>query len=288
MCCDNVVWTLNNEKWPNMDRQKPREDCDYSEWREGAELIARNWSHARDERVSRAQRPYASHNHHRGQLICIDEGLIQVNTEEGTWLLPPHRAGWIPPDAVHSVYFHGSLKGWSLLFAPSVCHELPNTPCVIAMNDVLKVLSHRVLGWSKVAELSPEQSRMLSVILDEISRAPHEDLYFPLPKDPRLQKIAQSMLNEPANNQSVEQWASIGATSSRTLRRLVRTELNMTFNMWRQQIQLIQAMEMLARGKSVGDVSFALGYATPSNFIAMFRKVYGESPARYFSRHRAD
>ncbi|MDW2019019.1 AraC family transcriptional regulator, partial [Vibrio alginolyticus] len=26
-----------------------------------------------------------------------------------------------------------------------------------------------------------------------------------------------------------------------------------------------------------------LGYSTPSNFIAMFRRVYGDSPTRYFS-----
>jgi YesN/AraC family two-component response regulator len=34
--------------------------------------------------------------------------------------------------------------------------------------------------------------------------------------------------------------------------------------------------------------TLALGYSTPSNFIAMFRKIYGESPARYFSRCRAE
>ncbi|EOX4792210.1 hypothetical protein R7P67_03175 [Vibrio sp. Vb0937] len=31
-----------------------------------------------------------------------------------------------------------------------------------------------------------------------------------------------------------------------------------------------------------------MGYSTPSHFIAMFRKIYGESPARYFSRCRAE
>ncbi|EOD78870.1 Transcriptional regulator, AraC family [Grimontia indica] len=270
-----------------MKRRLQSDNCDYSDWREGAELIARQWLHEREDKLSRSQRPYTSHKHYRGQLICIDEGLIQVNTEEGTWLLPPHRAGWIPPEAMHSVYFHGSVKGWSLLLLPSACHQLPKSPCVIGMNDVIKVLANRILGWSKTTEVSPDQSHILCVILNEIRRAPHENLYFPLPRDPRLQRIAHSMLDNLGSTKSVEHWASIGATSSRTLRRLVRTELNMSFNMWRQQIQLIHAMEMLARGKSVGDVSFALGYATPSNFIAMFRKVYGESPARYFSKRPA-
>ncbi len=267
-----------------MVRRIQNENCDYSEWREGADLIARKWSLECDDRVHLSQRPYAMHKHHRGQLLCIDEGLIQVNTEEGTWLLPPYRAGWIPPEAMHSVSFHGSLKGWSLLFSPFSCHQLPSSPCVVEMNEVLNVLSDRVVSWSKTNDLSPEQSRILGVILDEIGRAPQENLYFPLPKDPRLQKIAQSMLDEPGNTKSVEHWASVGAISSRTLRRLVRSEFMMSFSMWRQQILLIHALEMLARGISVGDVSFALGYSTPSNFIAMFRKVYGESPARYFSK----
>ncbi|MFH4448007.1 helix-turn-helix domain-containing protein, partial [Vibrio alginolyticus] len=42
-------------------------------------------------------------------------------------------------------------------------------------------------------------------------------------------------------------------------------------------------LEMIARGESVGDIAHALGYSTPSNFIAMFRRVYGDSPTRYFS-----
>ncbi|NVJ62500.1 MAG: AraC family transcriptional regulator, partial [Gammaproteobacteria bacterium] len=67
------------------------------------------------------------------------------------------------------------------------------------------------------------------------------------------------------------------------LRRLIRNELNMSFNEWRQQILLIHALEMMARGESIGDVAYTLGYSTPSNFIAMFRRVYGESPTRYFS-----
>lgn len=43
------------------------------------------------------------------------------------------------------------------------------------------------------------------------------------------------------------------------------------------------ALERLARGEAVGEVAPALGYATPSNFIAMFRRAFGDSPTRYFA-----
>lgn len=42
-------------------------------------------------------------------------------------------------------------------------------------------------------------------------------------------------------------------------------------------------LERLARGEAVATVAEALGYATPSNFIAMFRRAFGDSPARYFA-----
>ena len=54
----------------------------------------------------------------------------------------------------------------------------------------------------------------------------------------------------------------------------------------RQQAGLVHALECLARGEPVAQVSDALGYATPSNFIAMFRRTFGESPARYFAARR--
>jgi AraC-like DNA-binding protein len=47
--------------------------------------------------------------------------------------------------------------------------------------------------------------------------------------------------------------------------------------------RLLSALPMLAQGAPVAKVARAVGYATPSAFGAMFRRVYGTSPARYFS-----
>jgi AraC-like DNA-binding protein len=41
---------------------------------------------------------------------------------------------------------------------------------------------------------------------------------------------------------------------------------------------------MLANGTSVAAVSRAVGYGTPSAFIAAFRRATGSSPAAYFAR----
>jgi AraC-like DNA-binding protein len=151
------------------------------------------------------------------------------------------------------------------------------------ISEVLKALVCRTITWSKTDALTLEQKRILAVIIDEIRRTPHESLYLPLPKDPRLERITQAILDNPGSIRTIDQWAAIGFMSSRTLRRLMRSETGMGFGEWRQQAQLTHALEMLARGVSVTDVADALGYASPSNFIAMFRRVFGDSPAHYFS-----
>ncbi len=266
-----------------MGKVKEIHDSDYSEWSEGPPLITRAWSYKSNKIQKPTERPYKWHRHYRGQLLCIQSGLIQVKTEEGSWLLPPQRAGWIPPGAMHSVHLCSALDGWSLLLTPETCVRLPTLPRVIGISDVLQALTHRTVDWSKTDPLMPAQKRILAVIIDEICRMPSESLYLPMPKDPRLERIAQAILDDPGSMRTVDQWAAIGSLSSRTLRRLMHAETGMGFREWRQQAQLTHALEMLARGVSVMDVAYSLGYAAPSHFIAMFRRAFGDSPAHYFS-----
>jgi AraC-like DNA-binding protein len=139
------------------------------------------------------------------------------------------------------------------------------------------------MTWSKADTLTTEQKHIFAVIIDEIRRTPQEALYLPMPKDPRLERITQAILDDPGSLRTIDQWAAIGAMSTRTLRRLMRSETGMGFSEWRQQAQLTHALEKLARGSSVTDVAYTLGYASPSNFIAMFRRTFGDSPSHYFS-----
>jgi len=267
-----------------MQNREETDQFDYSEWLLGAPLIVKPWRDASNAVQGPTSRAYTWHRHRRGQLFCVTEGLIHARTEEGSWILPPSRAGWIPPEAMHTIETCTSTGGWSLLLSPELCTDLPARPCVIGLGDLLPALIGRAASWDKTEALTADREHVTAVILDEIRRSRHEPLHLPSPKDERVLKITNAILNEPGSLRSVEQWAVIGGISARTMRRLFRAETGMSFGQWRQQAQLVHAMEMLARGVSVTDVAYALGYATPSNFIAMFRRAFGDSPARYFAK----
>lgn len=255
---------------------------DLSEWLEGPSLIALRGNDSPDNEFQLGTREYDWHQHARGQVFCVEAGMIQVRTPHGSWLLPPHRAGWIPPNIPHEVRVSGALTGWSLLITPHGGRRLPKQPCVIGISEVLHALVRRAENWDKHALLAPEQVRIAAVIIDEIRRAPHESLHIPMPADARLARVAQAILEDPGSPRTLEDWAQWGAMSARTLRRRILSETGLSFAQWRQQAQLGHALEMLAHGASVTDVSDQLGYASPSNFIAMFRRAFGDSPAHYF------
>ena len=107
-----------------------------------------------------------------------------------------------------------------------------------------------------------------------------------MPSDPRLALSRARGLQRPDDPRSLEDWARWGAVSPRTLRRLMAAETGMSFGRWRQQAGLIHALERLAQGEAVATVADALGYASPSGFIAMFRRAFGASPGRYFEQRQ--
>jgi AraC-like DNA-binding protein len=222
------------------------------------------------------------HSHVRGQLFYVESGLFIARTARGAWMLPPQRAGWMPPGLLHTIEIRGPSSGWGVFIAPCAADGLPEQACVVGVNDLLRSLVRRASSWDSNAEPDVEQRRILDVLLDEIRRAPVEALHVPIPDDRRLRRVAVALMAQPDDTRSVDDWAAFAGMSTRTLTRLFRQETACSFAQWRQHARLACALERLARGEAVNQVADALGYATPSAFVAMFRRAFGQSPGRYF------
>lgn len=227
---------------------------------------------------------YDWHSHLRGQLICIESGLVHARTRNGSWLLPPRRAGWMPPGVEHTVSISGDLSGWGVFIVPEVCTQLPAEPCVLGTSELMVALVRRASQWAEQASLQPPQERVMAVLLDELRLARREPLHLSMPSDRRLRRVTQALLAQPEDNRSQQQWAEWAGLSTRSLSRLFRAETALSFAQWRQQARLSRALEQLAEGEPVASVADRLGYASPSAFIAMFRRCFGQSPTRYFAR----
>ncbi len=260
-------------------------NLDYADALDGPALWVLEGSDAPESEFRLGTREYDWHSHRRGQFFCIESGLLHVHTARGAWLLPPHRAGWLPPGTEHRIGVSGVMRGWGVMIAPSSCAALPDAPCVVGLNELLLALVRRAARWSaNQTALAPADERLVAVLLDEIAAAPREALHLPMPDDPRLARLARRIVREPGRALTLDALAGEVGLSARSARRLFVAQTGMNFVHWRQQAQLAYALERLAQGDAVGAIADALGYATPSNFIAMFRRALGASPGSYFEQ----
>lgn len=220
------------------------------------------------------------HRHARGQLFGSLRGLVNVELDEGVWIVPAIHAVWIPPHHPHGGTTHGPFHGWSAYVAESACDSLPRHPCTLRTSGLLREAVLRASQWP-FAALNGQMARVAEVILDEIRTLPVEPLGLPFPHEPRLQRIARALLADPADTRDLEQWAEWASVSSRTLSRRFVAETGFHFTAWRQRARLMRSLEMLAAGVPVTTIALDLGYSTASAYIALFRRTFAATPAAY-------
>ncbi|HEX8615449.1 MAG TPA: helix-turn-helix transcriptional regulator [Telluria sp.] len=227
-----------------------------------------------------SERTSPGHRHARGQLMGSLRGLLSVGVEEGQWIVPAIHALWLPPHHFHSVRSHGPFSGWSVYVAEPACAGLPQGPCTIRTSGLLREAVLRAATWG-LDPLDAQRERVAQVILDEIGHAPPAPFGLPMPRDARLQRVARALIDNPADERGLEDWAQWAAMSSRTLTRRFAGETGFGFVAWRQRARLMRALEMLAAGKPVTMVALDLGYASASAFINLFRREFGATPGAY-------
>ncbi|VVE78818.1 AraC family transcriptional regulator [Pandoraea sputorum] len=239
--------------------------------------------------VGRESVPRASQTHHHpsGQLLGLFNGLISVRTNLGTWVVPTSRAVWVPPHCPHAAFSHGPFNGWAVYVRPDHCAGLPDQPRAIEVSGLLREAVVRAGQWA-LAEPDRAQANIMNVILDEIAVSPADAFRLPMPSHPRLRRIAAALIDDPANDRSLDAWADWSSTSTRTVSRRFVEETGLTFTAWRQRARLLRGLELLAAGQSVGAVALDLGYDNASAFIALFRRTFHTTPGRYFATDSAE
>ncbi len=223
------------------------------------------------------------HAHLRGQLLYAIRGVMRITTDKGAWLVPPAQAVWIPPGVMHEVEMTQAVSLRSIYVDPAYVDGLPASCCVLRVTPLLRAL---ILEAHQIGNHYPVESarwRLMVVIVDQLQQIEQFPFHLPFSDEPRIRKIIDALVADPANNLTLAHWATRVGASERTLGRLFLKHLGMSFGGWRRRLRLLEAMDRLAEGASVNEVAFELGYASPSAFIAMFRENLGESPARFFN-----
>jgi len=172
-----------------------------------------------------------------------------------------------------------------LYFSAELSQGLPAEPRVLGSSLLFEIVN-RILDWDRSQSVGLPERRLLAVLQDEIRRPEEEVLRLPLPRQAKLAKVAQAVLQNVADDRTLEDWAKDTGMARRTFMRAFSHEMGLPFGRWRQHARLFASLEMLAQGMAVTDVAIAVGYSSVSAFNEGFRAALGTSPQAYFGRSK--
>lgn len=223
-----------------------------------------------------------AHRHDTHQIVYACSGVLSVTTDAGTWVAPANRAIWIPAGTVHEHRAHGRTD-LRLVGLPVADDPLGlGRPAVLAVSPLLRELI--IAYTSEPGGQDEERDRLRAVLLDRLRRSPEQPFHLPTARDPRLTAVCAMLHADPADGRTLAQLGAAAGTSDRTLARLCRAELGMTFPQWRAQLRLHHALLLLADGTAVTTVAYRCGWSSASAFVDAFRRAFGYTPGRAFTK----
>lgn len=220
------------------------------------------------------------HQHRKGQLVVAAEGSIMCRTQDGIRIVPSNGAVWVPGGIPHIVSISDGGRSYCVFIEPEVA-PLPKSCATFSINPMLREMIFHLANLPPLYPSEGPTSRLTQVMLDELAQMKEEPLYFPVSSHPKIQQIANALIEAPDDRRTIREWGEAVAMSERTLARLILKHTGMTFGRWRQQLHIVIAIQRLSLGDTVQLISQQLGYDSPSAFTAMFKKYMGQPPRRY-------
>ena len=239
---------------------------------------------------------FEPHAHAWSQLACCASGILQVTAAQDglaggeiTYIVPPSRAVWVAPGARHHITVLETAEFRTLYIDASATPQGWQDCRVLVVSPLLRE-SIQALDASDGRTLPSAREQLLTaLVLDEITHADTQALGVPLPHpqtgDKRLRALCDAVLRAPSSRATLAEWAANMGASERTMARLFRDELGLSYQQWRQQAILAHALPLLARGQPVSQVAAASGYASDSAFSAMFKAAMGRSPSHFQNKN---
>ncbi|MFJ3673316.1 helix-turn-helix domain-containing protein [Streptomyces sp. NPDC090106] len=213
--------------------------------------------------------------------------MLHLTTGEGAWIPAddrPERAIVTDPGTVaFPLWPHAGADAWGL--SELTRFDVPSgwQDWLIQLFN-LQVTPYRGRGYSPAAiEELLRRPGARSATPPEAGRSPSpEEVTSPaMPRALGARAVAEELIRDPALELTVEQWASRVLSSARTLRRDFLADTGLTFEQWRLLCRLGAAVEFLAAGYDVDQVTARVGFASRNGLTRAFKGRFGLTPREF-------
>jgi AraC-like DNA-binding protein len=221
------------------------------------------------------------HSHEWDQLALISESAAIVETDSVYVVHPLFKGLWLPAGVEHSIYSPRRFFLHALYFEPGSLRT-DSDPQVLGLDNLTRELVLFLCAAPRASQRGTRHAHALALLENVLPEARPESFSLPRPRSERARKLADHFATQPDDGRPVELIAAdIGGASLRTFERLFADETGLSLAAWRRHSRLLTSLSLLAQGKSIGEVSRAVGYESPAAFSAAFKQCFGVSPSSY-------
>ena len=226
-----------------------------------------------------------SHDVHELEYAC--RGMVEVKTEAGHYLLPPHQAAWIPAGLAHQTTLHAGAQTLAVLFEPRLVPVAGDRVRIIAVSPLLREMMLYSARWpisrSESGSAADAFFQTLGYVVAE-ALDDEKPLHLPVSNDPIVTAITE-YTRAHLDRVTVGDVTRAVGVSQRTLRRIFSTHLGMSWRSYLLRARVLRSMTLLAESdRSVLEVSIAVGFDDVGAFGRSFARHCGETPSGYKRR----
>jgi AraC-like DNA-binding protein len=220
-----------------------------------------------------------------GELILPDRGMLKIRFPDQQLVVPAWCCIWIPPFTSYVISSYEQASSWyAVQFDSSFCkHPVFSRPAIFSPGTALKEMIRYAMKW-KGKETDPYAINFLGCIRqmlpDEMRQSIHTAL--PFTDEPHLRQAIGIVLDHLDEPPGIEDLAKQLHLSARTLQRLFRDQLQMSYSTYLKTARVIKAVELLTHSQlQVNEIAFAVGYESQQTFSNTFEEMLGVRPGQF-------
>lgn len=230
------------------------------------------------------------HAHDLHQLEYVVQGVLEVETDAGAYVLSERQAAWIPAGLGHISTIDTRVRSVSIFLHPDHLQPSRHGAGIVVVSPLIRQMIIYACRWPidrrSTDTIAEAYFRCFAGLLAELleSQSPFS---LPTTTHPQLAAALAHTRNALADI-TIDDAATAAGMSPRSLRRLCHRELQMTWREYTQQARLMRAAALLADPElSVLQVATRVGFESASSFTRAFRGAWGRPPSAY-RRHGSE
>jgi AraC-like DNA-binding protein len=228
------------------------------------------------------------HTHTKGQLSYVEGGIAYITVNYRTYVVPARHYFWIPQGMPHilrigysatvlrSLYFYAQDDANNAFYSRLGIY--PASELLIQMINFTerwdgRHINRRDKNFEFLVALKnilPEQNnKALPIIL-------------PITDNEQMQKIIKYLDKNIGEKLSLKSVSSLFNVSERSMSRLFKGNLQMSFLQYVKTLRMIKAIEMILKTqKSIGEIAFSVGYNSINSFSDTFHEFTQSRPSDF-------